>query len=90
MFRQVPDEVCSWHRHDKKDPICANCEQRGGKIVFDLKKLGQMVVKEGIPNMPFFQLEKTQIEALGHCFLEAVDYDDPKAHVKKEEGKIPF
>ncbi len=58
--------------------------------MFDLKKLGQSVAKEGIPNVPFFQLEKTQIELLGHLFLEAINHDDPKAQEAFDSGKIPF
>jgi len=72
------------------DPKCIECEQRRGKIMFDLKKLGQLVAKEGIPNKPFFQLEKIEIEALCHCVMEAVDYNDPKAREAKEDGLIPF
>jgi hypothetical protein len=59
--------------------------------MFDLRKLGQLVVKAGIPHdKPFFQLEKIEIEELGHCFMEAVNHDDPQAKEAKEDGKLPF
>jgi hypothetical protein len=95
-WRQIPHEVCEWHRYGghgnyKPDPKCKNCEERGGELMFDLKRLGQLVIKNGIPHdKVVFDMDKIQIEMLGKCFMETRIANDQKEESFKDDGKIPF
>ena len=57
--------------------------------MFDLKRLGQLVIKNGIPHdKPVFDMDKIQIETLGKCFMES--RIDDQAQKEDFQDDIPF
>ena len=56
--------------------------------MFDLKRLGQLVIKNDIPHdKPVFEMDKIQIETLGKCFMESRIDDQTQTF---QDDEIPF
>jgi len=72
------------------DPICMDCPERGGKPMFDLKRLGAMVLEYKIPDKPLFKMNQEEITKLGECFLESMLEKDFDSTEKVSEADLPF
>ena len=58
--------------------------------MFDLKKLGAMVMEAKIPDKTLFKLDPEDITKLGECFLNAMLEKDFDPTEKVSEADLPF
>ena len=58
--------------------------------MFDLKKLGEMVVEAKVPDMKLWDMSPEEITKLGECFLESMLEKDFDSTEKVSEADLPF